>query len=77
MVSNVKMHSFTSYVSPGSRDEVSSRMHHEPMLDKQDIVGQRCKDWGSELMEFGGEADHVHALLTCHPTSTCRTSSIT
>jgi hypothetical protein len=57
--------------------ELAPRMHHEPMLDKQNIVGQRCKDWGSELMEIGGEADHVHALLTCHPTSTSRASSIT
>jgi len=36
-----------------------------PMLDMlQDITTQRCKDWGGELMEFNGEADHVHALLS-------------
>jgi len=39
-----------------------------PMLDMlQDIVAQRCKDWGGELMEFNGEADHVHALLSLPP----------
>lgn len=39
-----------------------------PMLDMlQDIVGQRCNDWGGELMEFNGEPDHVHALLSLPP----------
>ena len=36
-----------------------------PMLDMlQDITTQRCKDWGGELMEFNGEADHVHARVS-------------
>ena len=36
-----------------------------PMLDMlQDITTQRCKAWGGELMEFNGEADHVHALVS-------------
>jgi putative transposase len=39
-----------------------------PMLDMlQDIVGQRCKDWSGELMEFNGEADHMHGLLPLPP----------
>ena len=39
-----------------------------PMLDMlQDITTQRCKDWGGELMEFNGEADHVHALVSLPP----------
>ena len=39
-----------------------------PMLDMlHDIVSQRCKDWGGELMEFNGEADHVHILLSLPP----------
>ena len=38
------------------------------MLDMlQDITTQRCKDWGGELMEFNGEADHVHALVSLPP----------
>jgi putative transposase len=39
-----------------------------PMLDTlQDIVAQRCKDWGGELIEFNGESDHVHALVSLPP----------
>jgi putative transposase len=39
-----------------------------PMLDMlQDVAAQRCKDWGGELMEFNGEADHVHALVSLPP----------
>ena len=39
-----------------------------PMLDMlQDVVAQRCKDWGGELVEFNGERDHVHALLSLPP----------
>ena len=31
-----------------------------PMLDRlREIIGQRCEDWGGELIEFNGEADHV------------------
>lgn len=31
------------------------------------IVAQRCLDWGGELIEFNGEADHVHALIELPP----------
>ena len=27
-----------------------------------------CDTWEIELKEFGGESDHVHLLLDCHPT---------
>lgn len=27
-----------------------------------------CAKWRSELMEFNGEADHVHLLVSSHPT---------
>jgi putative transposase len=38
------------------------------MLDMlQDIVDQRCKDGGGELIEFNGEVDHVHALISLPP----------
>ena len=47
-----------------------------PMLDMlQDVVAQRCKDWGGELVEFNGERDHVHPSCHCRPTWTCRGSS--
>ena len=39
-----------------------------PMLEMlQDILAQRCKDWGGELLEFNGEADHVHILMSLPP----------
>jgi len=39
-----------------------------PMLaNLHEIMAQRCKDWGGELLEFNGEADHVHALLDLPP----------
>jgi putative transposase len=38
------------------------------MLDRlQEIVRKNCSDWEVELMEFNGEADHVHLLLDLHP----------
>jgi len=39
-----------------------------PMLEMlQDIIAQRCKGWGGELLEFNGEADHVHILASLPP----------
>jgi len=39
-----------------------------PMLDRlQDIVAQRYKDWGGELVEFNGERDRVRALMSLPP----------
>jgi putative transposase len=39
-----------------------------PMLEMlQDITAQRCKDWGGERLEFNGEADHVHVLMSLPP----------
>lgn len=29
-----------------------------------------CKKWDIDLVEFGGEADHVHLLLNTHPNLT-------
>jgi putative transposase len=49
-----------------------------PMLEMlQDIVAPRCKDWGGELLDSNGEADHVPILLSPCRTSTCRVSSTT
>lgn len=33
----------------------------------QDILAQRCTDWGGELLDFKGEADHVHILMSLPP----------
>lgn len=39
-----------------------------PVLDRLgEIVGQRCTDWRGKLVEFNGEADHVHALIELPP----------
>lgn len=35
--------------------------------DLRAIVGRLCKRWGGELLEFSGEADHVHVLFEGHP----------
>jgi hypothetical protein len=41
-----------------------------PMLEMlEDIVAQRCKDWGGELLDFNGEADHVHILMSLQPSA--------
>jgi len=33
----------------------------------EEICREQCMGWGIELLEFGGEADHVHLLLDMHP----------
>ena len=33
----------------------------------EEIVRKSCEDWEIELLEFNGEADHVHLLLDMHP----------
>ena len=38
------------------------------MLDRLEaICREQCRHWEIELLEFGGEADHVHLLLDMHP----------
>lgn len=38
------------------------------ILDRLNIIcREQCENWGAELLEFGGEADHVHLLLEMHP----------
>lgn len=38
------------------------------MLDRlETICREQCANWEIELVEFGGEADHVHLLLDMHP----------
>lgn len=33
----------------------------------REITEQRCRDWGGALLEFNGEADHVHILFSIPP----------
>lgn len=38
------------------------------MLNRlEEIVRKNCADWEIELIEFNGEADHIHLLLDMHP----------
>jgi putative transposase len=38
------------------------------MLERlKEIFGALCIQWDSELIEFNGEADHVHLLLSLNP----------
>ncbi len=44
------------------------RCFTEEMLQRmKEIFTSLCKMWDCELLEFGGEADHVHLLLSLHP----------
>ena len=39
-----------------------------PMLERiAEVFGTLCKKWECELLEFNGEADHVHLLLSLNP----------
>ncbi|PCI21656.1 MAG: IS200/IS605 family transposase [SAR324 cluster bacterium] len=33
----------------------------------EEITRGNCEKWDLELLEFGGEADHVHLLISMHP----------
>ncbi|OGT89431.1 MAG: transposase [Gammaproteobacteria bacterium RIFOXYA12_FULL_61_12] len=33
----------------------------------EEAFGKILKDWRCKLLEFGGEADHVHLLIDIHP----------
>ncbi len=38
------------------------------MLNRlEEIVKKNCTDWEIDLLEFNGEADHIHLLLEMHP----------
>lgn len=40
----------------------------KPILDRlQVLCEEQSQKWGIELVEFGGESDHVHLLLDMHP----------
>jgi putative transposase len=45
-----------------------NRCINKAMLDRmQEIFSNVCRRWRCELVEFGGEADHVHLLIDAHP----------
>ncbi len=33
----------------------------------EQICRRNCEQWGVELIEFGGESDHIHLLIDMHP----------
>lgn len=38
------------------------------MLNRlEEIVKKNCADWEIDLLEFNGDADHIHLLLEMHP----------
>ncbi len=39
-----------------------------PMLDRLRAIAEaRCEGWGGKLIEFNGESDHVHLLISLPP----------
>lgn len=38
------------------------------LTDLEVVTGGLCEKWGCELLEFSGEADHVHVLFDAPPT---------
>jgi putative transposase len=49
------------------------RAHHhavyaQEMLDRLEIISRELLEkWDCQLSEFGGESDHVHLLISAHP----------
>ena len=38
------------------------------MLNRlEEIIKKNCADWEIDLLDFNGEADHIHLLLEMHP----------
>lgn len=60
-VFNLKYHLVlvTKYRNKCFTDEILNRL--------EIIFRDLCEKWGCELLEFGGEEDHVHLLLELHP----------
>jgi putative transposase len=41
---------------------------NDTVLQKTKEISEKlCNDYDIELLEFGGEADHVHLLMSLHP----------
>lgn len=60
-VFNMKYHLVlvTKYRQKYFSDEILTRL--------QGILENLCETWSVDLLEFNGEADHVHLLLELHP----------
>ena len=39
----------------------------EILVRLQEIIQEICDRWEIDLMEFGGESDHIHILVEVHP----------
>lgn len=38
------------------------------ILDRLKVIcAQQCEKWDIQMLEFGGEPDHIHLLLDAHP----------
>lgn len=60
-ISDLKAHLvlMTKYRRKVMTGEMISRMH--------EIVGDLCQKWDCKMIEFNGEADHVHLLFQYYP----------
>jgi putative transposase len=50
----------TKYRRPCFTDQILTRL--------EEICRKQCEQWEVELIEFGGENDHIHLLLSLNPT---------
>jgi putative transposase len=39
----------------------------EILLFLKETCEELCQKWDCTLVEFGGEEDHIHLLISCHP----------
>jgi putative transposase len=42
-------------------------IHRHILCRLETILGELCQKWRCQLIEFGGETDHVHLLIQAHP----------
>ncbi len=42
-------------------------INHSVLERLRELFTQTCLKWECELLEFGGESDHVHLLVSYHP----------
>lgn len=46
-----------------------NRCFNNDILNRlEEICRKQCEKWEVELLEFGGESDHIHLLLAFNPT---------
>ena len=60
---------FSCCTPTGFREEVPpSGLHRRPPVRLEGIYQAVCADFGCDLVECNGEAEHVHLLVTSPPT---------